>query len=61
MIARHKPLKVAASKPYPWVRWPRDWLLDTRICDLKPGITSSGPEPRIQQLYRELEQRGFRF
>jgi len=61
MIARPKPAKAAASRPYPWARWPRDRLLDTRICDLKLGITDSGLEPRIQQLYRELEQRGFRF
>jgi hypothetical protein len=61
MIARHKPPQAPARKAYPWARRPRDKLLDTRICDLNLEIAGSTLEPRIEQLYRELEQRGFRF
>lgn len=61
MIARRNIKKAAASKPHHWARWPKDKLLDTRICDLDLRIAGSALEPRIQHLYRELEQRGFRF
>lgn len=61
MVVRRKPTKAAANKPYQWTRWPKDKLLDTRICDLKLSITGSALEPRIQQLNSELEQHGFRF
>ena len=36
-------------------------LLATRISDLKIDINTSPVAPRIQQLYSELNQRGFRF
>jgi Putative zinc-binding metallo-peptidase len=61
MIARRKPAKAATSKLHHWAHWPGDRLLDTRICDLKLAIADSALEPRIQQLYRELEQRSVRF
>jgi len=61
MIARRNTIKAAANKPHHWARWPKDKLLDMRICDLGLRIAGSSLEPRIQQLYRELEQRGFRF
>lgn len=44
-----------------WARLPKDKLLDTRICDLGLRIAGSPLEPRIRQLYHELEQRGFVF
>jgi hypothetical protein len=59
-VWRKTPL-AAARKPYPWVRWSKDRLLDTRICDLNLEISGSVLESRIAQLYRELEQRDFRF
>ncbi len=61
MAARRKPPQAAARKPYLWTRWSKDRLLDTRIFDLNLEIAGSVLEPRIEQLYRELEQRGFRF
>ncbi len=44
-----------------WARWPDEKLLDLRFCDLELRIEGSGVEARIQQLYRELDQRGLRF
>lgn len=61
MAARKQPKKAATRKPYRWARLPKDRLLDTRICDLGLRIDGSPLEPRIEQLYRELEQRGFVF
>jgi len=60
MAARKKPKKIA-KKLYPWAQWPKDKLLDMRICDLNLRIVGSQLEPRVQQLYHELEQRGFSF
>lgn len=61
MTARRKSAMAAKSKHCQWARWPKDKLLDTRICDLNLAIEGSGLEPRIEQLYRELKQRGFCF
>ena len=61
MAIRHKTNKLAPEKPYPWARWPKDKLLDMRICDLGLHINGSSLEPRVQQLYYELERRGFEF
>ena len=61
MATRRKTPQAAAHKPHPWTRWSKDRLLDTRICDLNLEIAGSVLEPRIEQLYRELEQRGFSF
>ena len=61
MAIRHKTNKSAPEKPYHWVRWSKDKLLDMRICDLGLHISGSPLEPRVQQLYRELERRGFAF
>jgi hypothetical protein len=44
-----------------WERWPKDRLLDTRICDLGLRIKGSPLDPRIRQLGGELERRGFDF
>lgn len=44
-----------------WARWPKDKLLDMRICDLGLRIEGSPLQPRIQQLNRELERRSFVF
>ena len=61
MAIRHKTNKPAPEKPYHWARWPKDKLLDMRICDLGLHISGSPLEPRAQQLYHELERRGFEF
>lgn len=61
MAASRKSKKTARRKIHRWVRWPKDRLLDTRICDLGLRIAGSPLEPRIRQLYGELEQRGFLF
>jgi hypothetical protein len=42
----------------PWVHLSDDELLDVRICDLKVAIEGSDLEPRIDQLYEELDQAG---
>ena len=61
MTVRRKS-KIAPPKAQPhWARWPKDKLLDMPICELDLHIAGSPLEPRIQQLYRELEQRGFAF
>lgn len=44
-----------------WVTWPREQLLDTRICDLGLTINKSALKTPLAQLYRELEHRGFIF
>lgn len=61
MAARKTPKKAAARTPRRWARLPKDKLLDMRICDLGLRIEGSSLEPRIEQLYRELAQRGFVF
>jgi hypothetical protein len=61
MAVRRKTPQATARKPYLWVRWSKDRLLDMRVCDLNLEIAGSVLEPRIEQLYRELEQRDFRF
>jgi hypothetical protein len=61
MSVRRKPKKAAQNGLHPWARWPKDKLLDMRICDLGLRIPGSPLEPRIQQLNRELEQRGVAF
>lgn len=50
-----------APKQYRWARWPTERLLDTRICDLGLRIEGCPLEPRIHQLERELQARGFVF
>lgn len=44
-----------------WAHWSDDALLDVRLCDLGVRIRGSELEPRIQQLYRELDRRRLRF
>jgi hypothetical protein len=61
MAVPKKSKKAAAQGLYPWARWPKDKLLDMRLCDLGLRIAGSPLAPRIQQIYRELEQRGFAF
>jgi hypothetical protein len=41
-----------------WVALPDDQLLKLRICDLRVRIESSELEPRIAELYGQLESRG---
>lgn len=49
------------KKSRAWSRWPKEKLLDARICDLGLKIAGSPLEPCIKQIYRELERRGFNF
>lgn len=44
-----------------WARWPREKLLDARICDLGLQIKGSQVEPRIAELLGELKAREFVF
>jgi hypothetical protein len=53
--------KKTTKNGYPWARLGKDALLDMRICDLKLKLENSQLAPRIDQLYRELDKRGFRF
>ncbi|MEJ2652201.1 MAG: putative zinc-binding metallopeptidase [Gammaproteobacteria bacterium] len=61
MTVPQKTNKAATKALQHWVRWPKDKLLDMRICDLGLRIAGSPLEPRIEQLYRDLEQRDFEF
>ncbi len=59
---RRRPRRAAKrARAYPWAEWSDQKLLDTRICDL--GLTIEGGEiaPLIEQLSRELGQRGLVF
>lgn len=61
MAVAKKPKKAAPRKPHPWTRWPKERLLDAPIRELGLRLAASPLEPRIRQLYGELEQRGFIF
>jgi hypothetical protein len=47
--------------PEEWTGWPDEKLLDLQFCDLDLAIERSPLAARVEQLYRELEQRHFRF
>ncbi len=54
----------AAAQPEPRVEWwalPDERLLDMRMCDLPIRIEGSWIESRVDQLRRELDERGLRF
>jgi len=44
-----------------WMRYSKDKLLDTRICDLNLTLEESAIEIRINRLYRELEKQNINF
>ncbi|HET9694781.1 MAG TPA: putative zinc-binding metallopeptidase [Steroidobacteraceae bacterium] len=44
-----------------WTRLDDEALLDTRFCDLRLSLRSSGLEEAVQRLYGELRQKGIRF
>jgi hypothetical protein len=44
-----------------WPDWPDEKLLDVRLCELGLKIEGSPLEPRVQQLFDELAERGLRF
>jgi hypothetical protein len=52
---------VKAQKTREWATLPDEELLQMRVRDLKVQISGSPLEPRVQQLYDELEARGVRF
>jgi hypothetical protein len=50
------------DRPNPeWTDWPDEKLLDLRMSHLGVRIQGSGLEAPIRQLYKELNERGFRF
>ena len=59
MRGNNRPVFQGHAEPY-WVRLSDEELLDLRICDLGLKIEGTPIEPRIQQLYDELEERGLR-
>jgi hypothetical protein len=61
MSVRQRTIKSAPRRLRGWEKWPKEKLLDARICDLGLQIKGSALEPRIKQLYRELDKRGFNF
>lgn len=42
-----------------WAKWPKEKLLDARVCDLGLRINGSEIKPRVRQLYGELASREF--
>lgn len=61
-MAAHNNANTAAPKSLRnWARWPKERLLDARICDLGLRIEGSPLAARIEQLYRELDRQGFMF
>lgn len=61
MAAKNKRKTAPARKLRGWADWPKDKLLSARICDLGLRIKGSPLQPRIEQLYRELERRDLEF
>jgi hypothetical protein len=55
------PLTSTLIDPSEWMQWSDEQLLRTRICDLDIRIEGSDLEPRIDQLYEELEHHGIQF
>jgi len=47
--------------PSAWEDWDDERLLDLRLCDLDLGIAGSELETRINELERELQERGLSF
>jgi hypothetical protein len=41
----------------PWTKWPKERLLDVRLCDLNLKIEGTILERRIKRLYRDLDSR----
>lgn len=44
-----------------WTTWPDEKLLDVRVCDLALQIEGTDLEKRIDDLFKELDERGLRF
>lgn len=59
MPRRNKDLSPRRARA--WTRLSDEKLLTLRLCDLDLGIKGSILEERIEQLYRELGERGIRF
>jgi hypothetical protein len=54
--------RTTPAPPRPdWSTWPDEKLLDLRLCDLAVTIPGSSLEPRIAELYANLEERGLPF
>jgi hypothetical protein len=49
------------AAPRGWSAWPKEKLLDMRVCDLGLRINGSELKPRLRKLYAELARRGFVF
>jgi hypothetical protein len=62
MPARSRSKRRTSRRPRrAWVHYTDDSLLDVRLCDLDLRVERTTLEPRIRQLYQELEDRGLRF
>ncbi len=57
MSATAKKPRAKSSRTQPWLRWPRERLLDTRIKALNLRIEGSPLESCIKQLFRELNRK----
>jgi len=55
-----RPRRRGAARPR-WSRWPKERLLDLRLCDLDVRIEGTPIEARIDQVSGELAQRDIRF
>lgn len=55
-----KKRKLRSSAHRRWIKWPKEKLLDMRICDLGLRIERTQLSSGIRQLYDELRRRGFR-
>lgn len=55
-----KKRKLRSSARRRWIKWPKEKLLDLRICDLGLRVERTQLASSVRQLYDELRRRGFR-
>lgn len=59
--SREDTVRAVELRDYPWAELPDEELLTWRISDLGLRLAASAVEPRIHQLYGELDERGLTF
>lgn len=59
--SRSKKSTTRRRRGFLWAGWPREELLDLRLCDLGLAIEGTILEQRIARLHAELDQRNLRF